>query len=107
MAKLEINHSNFEEEVTKSDIPVLVDFGADWCNPCKMMDPILDEIVGEYSGKIKVAKVDVDKNPEIAAKYGVRSIPSLFFFKDGEVVNQAIGFISKRDLKKKLEEFFV
>lgn len=104
MNEVEITHENFEDEVIKSNMPVLLDFWAEWCGPCKMIEPIVSEIAQEYSEKIKVGKVNVDKYPEIATKYGIRSIPTLFFFKNGEILNQVIGFLSKKDLKKKVED---
>ena len=90
---LELTDSNFSEEVVSSDSPVLVDFWAEWCGPCRMVGPIVDELAGEYEGKVKVGKVDVDNNPEVSVKYGIRSIPALLIFKDGEVVDQIIGAV--------------
>ena len=86
---------NFEEEVLKSDLPVLVDFYAEWCGPCKMLAPIIDEIETEYEGKWKIGKVNIDESPKISAKYGVQSIPTLKFFKKGELVDQLVGFAAK------------
>ncbi|MFP8488899.1 thioredoxin [Gracilimonas sp. Q87] len=104
MAKpIEFTDSNFEEEVLKSDKPVLVDFWAEWCGPCRMIGPIVEEMAEEYDGKAKIGKVDVDSNPEISVKYGIRSIPSLLIFKDGEVVDQIVGAVPKSHLTKQLE----
>ncbi|MDX1637919.1 MAG: thioredoxin TrxA [Balneolaceae bacterium] len=94
---------SFQEDVLESDKPVLVDFWAEWCGPCKMVGPVVDEMAGEYEGKAKIGKVNVDENPEISAKYGIRSIPSLLIFKDGEVVDQIVGAVPKSQLKKQLE----
>ena len=100
---LELTDSNFAEEVEKSDKPVLVDFWAEWCGPCRMVGPIVDELAGEYEGKAKVGKVNVDNNPDVSVKFGIRSIPALLIFKDGEVVDQIIGAVPKNQIKKQLD----
>ena len=89
------NTANFDEEVLKSKLPVLVDFSADWCGPCKMMAPMIDEFAEEYEGELKVGKINVDLSPEIAQKYKVMSIPMFAFFKNGEVVETAVGALDK------------
>jgi thioredoxin 1 len=100
---LTFTDDSFEEDVLNSDKPVLVDFWAEWCGPCRMVGPVVDELAGEYEGKAKIGKVDVDNNPEISTKYGIRSIPSLLIFKNGEVVDQIVGAVPKAQLKKQLE----
>ena len=93
---LEITDATFEETVLKSDKPVLVDFWAAWCGPCRMVGPIIEEVSKEYDGKAVVGKVDVDSNQEFAAKYGVRNIPTVLVFKDGEIVNRQVGVSPKK-----------
>jgi len=106
MAKpIEVTDANFEEEVLKSDKPVLVDFWAIWCGPCRLIEPIVEELAKEYEGKVKFAKLDVDHNQNTAAKFGIRSIPTLLIFKDGKVVDQIIGAVSKSHIEEKLKYF--
>jgi len=102
MKPIEITDANFEQEVIQSDLPVLIDFWAVWCGPCRMIAPIVEEIAGEYDGKVKVGKLDVDNNPNTAVKYGIRSIPSLLIFKGGEVVDNIIGAVPKEQITEKL-----
>ena len=96
--------NNFEAEVLKSDIPVFVDFYADWCGPCKMMSPVIDKMAEEYAGRIKVGKVNVDENSDLAVKYGIMSIPNMVFFKNGEVVDRVVGAIPKPQIQAKFEK---
>jgi len=99
---LEITDANFDEVVLKSDKPVLVDFWAVWCGPCRMIAPIVDELHNEFEGKAVIGKVDVDSNPGIAAKYGIRNIPTILFFKNGEVVDKQVGASPKKALEDKI-----
>ena len=99
-----VTESNFEEEVVNSDIPVLVDFWAEWCGPCKMIAPILDEIAKEYGEKLKICKIDVDSNPDIAPKFGIRGIPTLIMFKDGNAESTKVGAVSKSQLVEFVDE---
>ena len=98
-----VSDAEFDEKVLKADKPVLVDFWAEWCVPCKMISPIVDELAEELDGKMAFAKVDVDSSPMTAVKYGIRSIPALLIFKNGEPVDQIVGAVPKMQLKKKLD----
>jgi thioredoxin 1 len=100
---LEVNDSNFEEMVLKSDKPVLVDFWAEWCGPCRMIAPAIEEISQEFDGRIVVAKCDVDNNPAVAAKFGIRNIPTVLFFKNGTVADKQVGAVPKSNYIKKLD----
>ncbi len=100
---LKFTDDNFEQEVLNSDIPVLVDFYADWCGPCKMIGPVIEELAQEYEGVVKIGKINVDDNQNYSSKYRVMTIPNLIFFKNGEKVDQAVGVVSKAQLVEKLE----
>ena len=104
MATSPVNDAQFDAEVRKADTPVLVDFWAEWCGPCKQIGPALEELSEEYAGKIKIVKVNVDENPDTAAGLGVRGIPALFMFKDGEVVSNRMGAAPKAALKSWIDE---
>lgn len=104
MAEIEFNDSNFEEEVLKSDKPVLVDFWAEWCAPCKMQGPIVKEVAKDYEGKAKVGTLEVDQNPHSAQQYGILSIPTLIIFKDGKPVWQSSGVTQKPKLAEELDK---
>jgi thioredoxin 1 len=101
---LTISDDNFEAEVLSSDVPVLVDFWATWCGPCKAIAPLLDEVAAEFAGKVKVGKVNVDENPKTPAKYGVRGIPTLLVFKGGELVDQVVGAVPKSQIEEMLNK---
>ena len=101
---IEINDSNFEEIVLKSDKPVMVDFWAAWCGPCRMVGPIMDELSSEFHGKALVGKVDIDSNQQYAAKFGVRNIPTVLIFKNGELIERKVGVLSKSNYSKLLDE---
>ena len=98
------DESNFEAEVLQSDLPVFVDFYADWCGPCKMMSPVIDKLAEDYDGRIKVGKVNVDENGDLAVKYGIMSIPNMVFFKGGESVDRVVGAIPKPQMKARFEK---
>jgi thioredoxin 1 len=99
-----LTDANFSQEVLKSPVPVLVDFWAEWCGPCKMIAPLLEELATEYEGKVKVGKVNIDEYQTLAGQYGITAIPTLLLFKGGEVADQMVGARSKRDLKTKLDK---
>ena len=100
---LEVSADTFEQEVLKSDIPVIIDLWAPWCGPCKALTPILESIAADYEGKVKVVKLNIDESPTIAAKYQVMSIPTVLFFKDGNVESQVIGLVGKDKIARKID----
>jgi len=102
-----VSDASFEDDVLKAKKAILVDFWAEWCGPCKMISPILDELASEYDGKVKVGKVNIDDHQVIATQYGIRAIPTLLIFKDGEVAEQVVGLRSKRDLKANIDKVAV
>ncbi|RLC93199.1 MAG: thioredoxin [Chloroflexi bacterium] len=100
----EVNDGTFEQEVLKSDLPVVVDFWAPWCGPCRMVSPIVEKLSEEYKGKVKFCKLNVDENPEMARQYKVMSIPILLFFKQGQLVDQSLGAVPESVLRPKVED---
>ena len=100
---IEITDKNFEELVEKSGVPVMIDFWAEWCGPCRMVGPIVDELATEYTGKAVVGKVNVDENPDISAKFGIRNIPTVIFLKSGQVVDKSVGAVPKNVLAEKMD----
>jgi thioredoxin 1 len=102
-----LTKDNFEQQVLKAPTPVLVDFWAEWCGPCKMIGPILDELAEEYSGRVNIGKINIDDQQSLAAEYGVRAIPTLLLFQNGEVAEQMVGLRSKRDLKASMDRVTV
>ena len=102
-----LTKENFDKEVLQSSTPVLVDFWAEWCGPCKMLGPVLDEIAGEQEGRAKVGKVNIDDSPELAARFGIRAVPTLLYFAGGEVRDQSVGVASKKAIVSRLESLTV
>lgn len=100
----EVTDATFEQDVLKSDLPVLVDYWAIWCGPCKALAPVIEELSNDNEGKINVYKMDVDANPDTAAKYGIRGIPTVIFFKNGEIVDQVVGNQSKADFQSRIDQ---
>ena len=101
---LVVSDDNFDAEIMNSDLPAMVDFWAEWCGPCKMVGPIVEELANEYTGKIKVAKMDVDKNPQTPIKFGIRNIPTLILFKNGEVAQTIVGAQPKNNIENELKK---
>jgi thioredoxin 1 len=100
---IEITDSNFEEQVVNTDKPVIIDFWAEWCGPCRMVGPIVDELAEDYKDQIIVGKLDVDSNPDVTSRFGIRNIPTVLFLKNGEVVDKQIGAVPKSSLEEKLK----
>jgi len=101
---VQVTDSNFEEEVLKCDLPVVVDFWAPWCGPCRAMGPVIDEMSDEYAGQVKISKMNVDENSVTPSKYGIRAIPTLILFKNGEVLEQITGAVSKSSIKEMISQ---
>ncbi len=99
---VELNDNNFEAEVLKSPVPVLVDFWAEWCAPCRLIAPVVEELAAEYDGKVKVGKMDIEQNPQTPMKFGIRSIPTLLIFKNGQAVDTIVGAVPKNVIEEKL-----
>lgn len=99
----EVNDGSFDQEVLRSEVPVLIDFWAPWCGPCKAISPVVEELAGEYEGRLKVMKMNVDDNPQTPSRYGVRGIPNLIVFKDGQVADQIVGAVPKGHLVKAID----
>jgi len=99
-----VTDDNFESEVLQSAEPVLVDYWAEWCGPCKMIAPVLDEIAGEYDGRVKIAKLNIDDNPNTPPRYGIRGIPTLMLFKDGKLLDQVVGAVPKAQLEELIKK---
>ncbi len=104
MGALDLSDENFKKEILESKIPCLVDFWAEWCGPCRRVGPVVEELAAEFDGKFKIAKLNVDDGQKTSSTYGVMSIPTLLFFKDGKVVEQIVGAVGKQELKAKIEE---
>jgi thioredoxin 1 len=104
---VDLSASDFETQVIKSELPVLVDFWAEWCGPCKMLTPTIETVAEEQNGKIKVCKLNIDNAPDIASKYGISSIPTLLFFKNGNIVEQQVGMLAKKALDAKIMQFLL
>lgn len=104
-AALQVTDASFKQDVLESDIPVLVDFWAPWCGPCRMVAPVVDEIAQQYDGKVKVVKLNTDENPQVASQYGIRSIPTLMIFKGGQRVDMVVGAVPKTTLANTLEKY--
>jgi len=102
-----LTQANFPDEVLKSSVPVLVDFWAEWCGPCKMIAPVLDELASEFDGRVKIGKVNIDEHQNLAVEFGIRAIPTLLVFKNGQVAEQIVGMRSKKDLKASLDRVAV
>ncbi|MFH0877563.1 MAG: thioredoxin [Candidatus Omnitrophota bacterium] len=107
MGIVHLSDGNFKKEVLESQLPCLVDFWAEWCGPCRKVGPVIDDLAREFEGKCKIAKLNVDEGQKTASNYGVMSIPTLMFFKDGQVIEQIVGAVSKVELKTKIEEHLV
>jgi len=104
---LTLTEDSFSQEVLDASVPVLVDFWAEWCGPCKMIAPVIEELAGDYDGRVKFGKVSVDEQQNLATQYGIRAVPTLLIFKTGSVVEQVVGLRSKRDLKANLDKYLV